>query len=44
MKVVIELSWIVVYRIGDQIIIDNCQVPKTKVGMLKASLAVVQDS
>ena len=31
-------------RIGEQTIIDNCRVPKMKVGTLKASLAVVQNS
>ena len=30
--------------IDDQTIIDNCQISKTKIGMLKASMAVIQSS
>ena len=32
------------HRIGDQKIIHNWWVPKTKIGTLKASLAVVRNS
>ena len=40
-RVVIGRSVKVKHRIGDQTIIDNCQIPKMKIGMLKVSLAVV---